>query len=203
MVRRLDASTALLVAVVIAATAGCAARSDGAPPTSTGHPPAASKPSSTPTPTPVVFTVPASCLDVVSKQRQATFASKGLTLLYGPGSSSGHLLERYPDVAEPSSISCDWGTPDESSSIEIDVGPVTPIDRAEIVAALKIGLLHTAPDSQTDVYYRDGVVANISAETDILRQASWVTVEILPGGADALTLATDVADEVETVTHAK
>ncbi len=201
--RRLDASTALLVAVVIAATAGCAAQSDGSPSTGTSHPSAASNPSSTPTPTPAVFTVPATCLDVVSKQRQAAFATKGLTLLYGPGSSSGQLLGRFPDVAEPGSISCDWGTPDESSSIEIDVGPVTPNDRAEIIASLGTGLPHSAPNPQTDIYNRDGIAAHISAETDILRQASWVTVEILPGGTDALNLATEVADEVETVTHAK
>jgi hypothetical protein len=205
---RRNVTALALLAVIVCAITGCASSSADRP--GQGNPTTSPGPK---TPTHTVFTVPTSCLSIVPKERQASFAALGLSLSYGPGSESGRLLERSPEVAQRGSIMCDWTTPDESSSIEIDVGPLPSIGREEIIAYLKNQYLQVASDGGAERYFNNGKefdipkykgnpITDLPAQMNVLRNVSWVTVSIYPGGPDPLTLATSIAAEAEAVAHA-
>jgi hypothetical protein len=208
-----DVRALALVAAALFAITGCASTPGPSPTDRAAQGSAEPTAKATPSPTPTVFTVPASCLKVVSKDRQTTFAAMGLTLTYGPGSASGSLLERSPEVAQLGSIMCDWTTPDESSSIEIDIGPLPSIGREEIVTYLKNQYLQVATDGTAQRYFNNGKefdipkyqgssITDLPAQMNVLRDTSWVTVSIYPGGPDSLTLATSIAAEAEAIAHA-
>ena len=206
---RVIAAVALCGLVLVAASGCAAALPSSTPGTgSSGHTPTLTlTPSVTPSPVPIGFFVPPSCLEVVTQDRLDLFASQGLTLQYGPGSASGALLDRYPVEDEVGDIQCLWGTPSLSASVEIDIGPMTDAVRPTVIAHLETLFLSTTTDGEVVRYFADGeqLLAYdipLPARVDILRPVSWITVLIEPGGPAPYDLAQSIATEAAALSNA-
>jgi len=209
-VRIRNGEAAIVLVTLAAGLVGCsqqpAPRPTDPPETASADPSASPSASSTP----AAFTIPTSCGNAVSAERQAAFAAQGLPLLYGPGSPSNAEFDRSPVESDTTDVQCIWGTADLSTSVEIDIGNLAETDRPIVVNQLTAQYLTYEKDGDVDRYFLNGDELlkfngglHLPATMNVLRARTWITVSVLPGGPAQLVLAREIADDVETITHAK
>ena len=195
---------------VLVACVGCATTSAPASHGSTvpARPPSASQtPSATPSATPVGFTIPTKCVDVVSSSQLASFTSAGMALVEGPGSPSTAPFDRLPVLEDTTDVSCLWATPDYTSSVSIDIGRVTDVNRQKIMDERGNDFYDDASLGAKQTISSSGVFAespgvDYPAIVDTLYPGAWLTVTVVPHGDGALQRAADLTAEVVARTHA-
>ncbi|MEO6532242.1 MAG: hypothetical protein ABIO06_01575 [Pseudolysinimonas sp.] len=195
---------------VLVACAGCAtttadaSHGAAAPDRQTS---ASQTPSTTPSATPVGFTIPTACVDVVPASQLDYFKSAGMTLVEGPGSPSPAPFDRLPVLEDTTDVGCLWATPDYSSSVSIYMGRVTDANRQKIMDERGSDFYDDAASGAKQTIATSGVFAedpgvDFPAIVDTLYHGAWLTITVVPHGDAALQRAVDLTAEVVARTRA-
>lgn len=146
------------------------------------------------------FSLPSSCLDIVSPAVYSELTAEPVRLLRGPGSGSPDPV--YPDGSpqeELGGLSCYFGDPEETMTYTLSIAPVTQENRAGVIDGLleqKFNVDQT-PEGVL-IYSILGDEISTPATYNTLHQDAWYEVLVIPGGRlsfeQAERLATSMRD---------
>ena len=146
---------------------------------------------STPDVTPIVFSQPSSCTEILPASAISSLAADGIELTQGPGSPSTEpiFVEGQTPEELAGGISCLFSIPDDEESgvyILLSVAPVDPALRPGIINDLlnqqpNVG---QAPDGAS-TYWMWGDEMIVPAFHNSLYEDSWYSALIQPGGRAA------------------
>jgi hypothetical protein len=147
--------------------------------------------STTPDVTPIVFTQPSSCTEILPASAISTLAADGIELTQGPGSPSTEpiFVEGQTPEELVGGISCLFSIPgDEESGLYIllSVAPVDPALRPGIISDLlgqNLNVGQTPDGALTYWIWGDDII--VPALHNSLYEDSWYSALMQPGGRAA------------------
>ena len=147
--------------------------------------------STTPDVTPIVFTQPFSCTEILPASAISSLAADGIELTQGPGSPSTEpiFVESQTPEELAGGISCLFSIPDDEESgvyILLSVAPVDPALRPGIINDLlgqNLNVGQTPDGALTYWIWGDEII--VPALHNSLYEDSWYSALIQPGGRAA------------------